>query len=185
MSELHTFPVLALEDVVVLPGMVVPIELDDAARAAVDAARTSNDDRLLVAPRLEDRYATYGVVATIQQVGRLPGGGPGAVIQASLLTIANAANFWIKGRTPVVAFMLSELQSEALRFPLTIFPAGVRLVLTFGLPLAFASFVPAQILTGRLDPWWLAGPPLAAAVCAYAAVRIFNAGVRAYDSAGN
>ncbi|WP_442880785.1 endopeptidase La [Aeromicrobium sp.] len=62
--------------------MVVPIELDDAARAAVDAARTSNDDRLLVAPRLEDRYATYGVVATIQQVGRLPGGSPGAVIQA-------------------------------------------------------------------------------------------------------
>ncbi len=82
MTTLHKFPVLALEDVVVLPGMVVPIELDDAARAAVDAARTSNDDRLLVAPRLEDRYATYGVVATIQQVGRLPGGSPGAVIQA-------------------------------------------------------------------------------------------------------
>ena len=83
MTTLHRFPVLALEDVVVLPGMVVPIELDDAARAAVDAARTSNEDRLLVAPRLEDRYATYGVVATIQQVGRLPGGGPGAVIQAA------------------------------------------------------------------------------------------------------
>jgi ATP-dependent Lon protease len=82
MSTLQKFPVLALEDVVVLPGMVVPIELDDAARAAVDAARTSNDDRLLVAPRLEDRYATHGVVATIQQVGRLPRGGPGAVIQA-------------------------------------------------------------------------------------------------------
>ncbi len=83
MSTLHTFPVLALADVVVLPGMVVPIELDDAARAAVDAARTSNDDRLLLAPRLEDRYATHGVIATIQQVGRLPGGGPGAVLRAA------------------------------------------------------------------------------------------------------
>lgn len=82
MSTLQQFPVLALEDVVVLPGMVVPIELDDASRAAVDAARTSNDDRLLVAPRLEDRYATHGVIATIQQVGRLPGGGPGAVLRA-------------------------------------------------------------------------------------------------------
>ncbi|MCW2824159.1 MAG: lon, partial [Aeromicrobium sp.] len=82
MSTLQKFPVLALADVVVLPGMVVPIELDDAARAAVDAARTSNDDRLLVAPRLEDRYATHGVIATIQQVGRLPGGGPGAVLRA-------------------------------------------------------------------------------------------------------
>ncbi|MCW2748420.1 MAG: lon, partial [Nocardioidaceae bacterium] len=82
MSDLQKFPVLALADVVVLPGMVVPIELDEPARAAVDAARTSNDDRLLVAPRLDDRYATYGVVATIEQVGRLSSGGPGAVIRA-------------------------------------------------------------------------------------------------------
>jgi len=82
MSALQEFPVLTLEDVVVLPGMVVPIELDEPARAAVDAARTSNEDRLLVAPRLEDRYATHGVVATIQQVGRLPRGGSGAVIRA-------------------------------------------------------------------------------------------------------
>lgn len=82
MSALQKFPVLALEGVVVLPGMVLPIELDEPARAAVDAARTSNDDRMLVAPRLEDRYATHGVIATIQQVGRLPGGGPGAVLRA-------------------------------------------------------------------------------------------------------
>lgn len=82
MSELQKFPVLALEGVVVLPGMVLPIELDEPARAAVDAARTSNEDRMLVAPRLEDRYATHGVIATIQQVGRLPGGGPGVVLRA-------------------------------------------------------------------------------------------------------
>ena len=31
-------PVLFLPDGVILPGMVVPIELDEAAQAAVDAA---------------------------------------------------------------------------------------------------------------------------------------------------
>ena len=36
-------PVLFLNDLVVLPGMVVPIELDDSARAAVDAARSHSD----------------------------------------------------------------------------------------------------------------------------------------------
>ena len=36
-------PVLFLTDLVVLPGMVVPIELDDSARAAVDAARSHSD----------------------------------------------------------------------------------------------------------------------------------------------
>lgn len=75
-------PVLFVSDLVVLPGMVVPIELDEAARAAIDAARSSGDDRVLVAPRLEDRYASYGVVADIERVGRFSGGAPAAVLKA-------------------------------------------------------------------------------------------------------
>ena len=75
-------PVLFLTDLVVLPGMVVPIELDESARAAVDAARAHSDGVLLVAPRLEDRYASYGVEASIVQMGRLQSGEPAAVIKA-------------------------------------------------------------------------------------------------------
>src|SRR4051794_3601837 len=74
---------LSLSDTVVLPGMVVPIELDDAARAAVDAARASADGQLLIAPRLPDRYPVYGAVASIEQGGRLPGGEPAAVLRAN------------------------------------------------------------------------------------------------------
>jgi ATP-dependent Lon protease len=81
-TETLHLPVLSLDDQVVLPGMVVPIELDDAAKAAVDAATASADGRLLLSPRLEDRYATHGAVATIDQIGRLPGGRPGAVLRA-------------------------------------------------------------------------------------------------------
>ena len=73
-------PVLFAADLVVLPGMVVPVELDESTRAAVDAARAA-DSRLLIAPRLADRYAAYGVVATIEQVGRLNGGTPVAVLK--------------------------------------------------------------------------------------------------------
>ncbi|AMY21259.1 MULTISPECIES: endopeptidase La [Nocardiaceae] len=82
MSEPTRLPVLFLDDPVVLPGMVVPVELDDATRAAIDAARTSADGKLLVAPRLDDRYPAYGVVATIVQVGRLATGAPAAVLEA-------------------------------------------------------------------------------------------------------
>ena len=39
MSDIRRLPVLSLTDVVVLPGMVVPIELDEPAQAAVDAWR--------------------------------------------------------------------------------------------------------------------------------------------------
>ncbi len=82
LTETLRLPVLSLADEVVLPGMVVPVELDDAARAAIDAARAGADDTLLLAPRLGDRYPTYGVVATIEQIGRLPGGAPAAVLRA-------------------------------------------------------------------------------------------------------
>jgi ATP-dependent Lon protease len=75
-------PVLFVSDLVVLPGMVVPLELDDAAQAAIDAARAGSDSQVLVAPRLDDRYASYGVVATIDRVGRFSGGAPAAVLKA-------------------------------------------------------------------------------------------------------
>src|SRR6478736_10120188 len=84
-----SLPVVFLHDTVVLPGMVVPIELDDQARAAIDAARLAHDadpdsepTRVLVAPRLEDRYATHGVVAVVDRVGRFAGGKPAAVLRA-------------------------------------------------------------------------------------------------------
>ena len=40
MSHL-TLPLLSVPDVVVLPGMVVPIELDDDVRAVIDAAQAA------------------------------------------------------------------------------------------------------------------------------------------------
>jgi ATP-dependent Lon protease len=77
-------PVLFTSDSIVLPGMVVPIELDDAARAAVDAARAGESGELLIAPRLEDRYPSYGVLASIVQVGRIAGGnGVAAVVRGT------------------------------------------------------------------------------------------------------
>lgn len=81
MSEPKSVPVLFVTDTIVLPGMVVPIALDDAARAAIDAAQASESGELLIAPRLEDRYPSHGVIAKILQVGRMPGGGSAAVVR--------------------------------------------------------------------------------------------------------
>lgn len=80
MSESKSMPVLFVADTIVLPGMVVPIELDDAARAAIDAARASEPEALLIAPRLEDRYPSHGVIAKILLVGRIAGGGGTAAV---------------------------------------------------------------------------------------------------------
>jgi ATP-dependent Lon protease len=74
-------PVLFLDDIVLLPGMVVPVQLDEAAQSAVDAAVTSAASELLIAPRVEGRYASYGVVASVEQVGKIRGGSPAAVLR--------------------------------------------------------------------------------------------------------
>src|SRR5690348_775559 len=92
MAEAKSVPVLFLSDSIVLPGMVVPIELDDAARAAVDTTRASESGELLIAPRLEDRYPSYGVLASIVQVGRVAGGIAAVVRGNSRAQIGAGAN---------------------------------------------------------------------------------------------
>ena len=51
MSKTQQLPVLPLADVVVLPGMVVPVTLDDAERqAAIDAANAGGENRFSSSP---------------------------------------------------------------------------------------------------------------------------------------
>ncbi|MGW0482070.1 endopeptidase La [Nonomuraea sp. NPDC003214] len=84
MSESLILPVLPLDDEVVLPGMVVPLDLSDSeVRSAIDAAQASggNKPRVLLVPRIDGRYGAVGVQAVVEQVGRLPGGEPAAVVR--------------------------------------------------------------------------------------------------------
>lgn len=102
MAEAKSVPVLFVSDPIVLPGMVVPIALDDAARTAVDAARASASGQLLIAPRLDDRYPSYGVLASILQVGRVAGGGAAAIVrgerraQIGAGTSGGGAALWVE-----------------------------------------------------------------------------------------
>ncbi|MFB7863517.1 endopeptidase La [Streptomyces sp. NPDC056069] len=82
-----TLPVLPLDDEVVLPGMVVPLDLSDndvraAVEAAQAAARNGNGKPLvLLVPRVDGTYAGTGALGTVEQVGRLSDGDPGALIR--------------------------------------------------------------------------------------------------------
>jgi ATP-dependent Lon protease len=116
MSETLTLPVLPLDDEVVLPGMVVPIELSDQEiRGAIDAARSKglgrgagirSEDKaqVLLVPRLGERgLAAVGTLAVVEQLGRLPGGEPGAVVRAVARvrigsgTTGPGAALWVQG----------------------------------------------------------------------------------------
>ncbi|MFE2033223.1 endopeptidase La [Streptomyces scopuliridis] len=107
-----TLPVLPLDDEVVLPGMVVPLDLSDAeVRAAVEAAQAAARDggdgggkpRVLLVPRIDGTYAGTGVLGTVEQVGRLSDGDPGALIRGrgrvriGAGTTGPGAALWIEG----------------------------------------------------------------------------------------
>src|ERR1700761_8290999 len=111
MSDTLTLPVLPLDDDVVLPGMVVPIELtDNEVRGAIDAARnstglgrgpgirTEEKAQVLIVPRIGDRG-----LAGMEQVGRRPGGEPGAVLRGVSRvkighgTTGTGAALWVEG----------------------------------------------------------------------------------------
>lgn len=102
-------PVLPLDDEVVLPGMVVPLDLSDSeVRAAVEAAQaaagtTPGKPRVLLVPRIDGTYAATGVLGTVEQVGRLADGDPGALVRARSRvrigagTTGPGAALWVEG----------------------------------------------------------------------------------------
>ncbi len=84
MNELDTqaLPLLPLTTGVVLPGMVVTLTIEsDEARAAVGATSEGDDALLLTVPRVDGRYARVGVVAQIEDVGRMRNGTEAVVIR--------------------------------------------------------------------------------------------------------
>ncbi|MGI5392798.1 endopeptidase La [Streptomyces sp. CA-251251] len=104
-----TLPVLPLDDEVVLPGMVVPLDLSDAeVRAAVEAAQAAarsepGKPRVLLVPRVDGTYARTGVLGTVEQVGRLADGDPGALVRGrgrvriGAGTTGPGAALWVEG----------------------------------------------------------------------------------------
>jgi|GEM_PF-5877796 len=86
MSETLTLPVLPLDDSVVLPTMVVPLDTSDPeARASIEAARAAAagdaKPQVLLVPRIGGRYPAVGTLGVVEEEGRLPNGKPGAVVR--------------------------------------------------------------------------------------------------------
>ena len=133
MSENLSLPVLPLDDTVVLPTMVVPVETSGAeVRAAIEAAQLSASapgatrtadakPQLLLVPRIGGKYAPVGTLGVIEQTGRLPSGEPAAVIRGMSRvrigtgTVGPGAALWVEGTVidePPVTPRAQELARE-------------------------------------------------------------------------
>jgi ATP-dependent Lon protease len=122
MSETLSLPVLPLDDTVVLPSMVVPVEMSDTeVRGAIEAAQmaasapgttslsgTSGGSggakpRVVLVPRLSGKYSAVGTLGVVEQTGRLPSGELAAVIRGlsririGTGTVGPGAALWVEG----------------------------------------------------------------------------------------
>lgn len=104
----------------------------------------------------------------------------GAIVYSFWLILATCSFWFVRVENILVIF---QSMYEAGRWPVSIYPQWLRFALTFVVPVAFATTVPAQALTGRLTPQTLLGAA-ALAVALLAVSRLFwRVGIRTYSGA--
>jgi ABC-2 type transport system permease protein len=105
------------------------------------------------------------------------------VIFIALNLITASSAFWIIQSLPVTQVVFNT--HEFARFPLTIYPRAIGLIMTWLIPYGFASFYPASHLLGREGGQlaWLA--PLVAGVLAIISYRVWLFGLRHYGGTGS
>lgn len=111
-------------------------------------------------------------------VGMLVAGG---VILYSFWIILATLSFWFVRVENILEIFRS--MYEAGRWPISLYPGWLRFALTFIVPVAFATTVPAEALTGRLSGETLAAA-VALAIALFAVSRVFwRVGLRQYSGA--
>ncbi len=131
-----------------------------------------------------------GVPATAANVAvALSAGVGGALLLFSLLLIVASVSFW-QTRTGKLQDMVQASGRAFCEYPLTIYPAGIRWLLTYALPLALITYYPAQRLLGRNESGALL-PVLSLAVLPMGLLFLgiagltWRAGLRHYQSTGS
>ena len=108
--------------------------------------------------------------------------GAGVTILYALLLAFAGLVFWSPGFLFTWVF---DALFQMARYPVGLYPGWLRLALTWVVPVAFMTTVPAQALTGRLSPALLAGSVALALALLAGASWLFQTGLRRYASASS
>jgi ABC-2 type transport system permease protein len=107
----------------------------------------------------------------------------GALILYSLWIVMIAATFWFVKFDNNVTILQALLDTG--RYPSTVYPAWLRLVVTFVIPVAVATTVPLQALRGELAGWQVLLFIGVSAASFWLATRVWKAGVKKYSGASS
>jgi ABC-2 type transport system permease protein len=107
----------------------------------------------------------------------------GGVILYSLWIVMIAFTFWFVKFDNNVTILQALL--DAGRYPATVYPPWLRLIVTFVVPIAVATTVPLQALRGDLGWWQVLLFLGVGAASMLVAARVWKAGVRRYSGASS
>jgi ABC-2 type transport system permease protein len=107
----------------------------------------------------------------------------GAAVLYSLWIVMLAVTFWFIKFDNNVTILQALL--DAGRYPAMVYPAWLRLVITFVVPIAVATTVPMQALRGDLAWWQVLMYLGVGAASVHTASRIWRAGIKKYSGASS
>jgi ABC-2 type transport system permease protein len=198
---------LALVGVYFLIGGVISLVIQPGMSALIDSVRDGTLDFMLTKPEdsqllvsvqrvaifsLVDLLLGLGVLITaLVRLGEKIGGwqaivfigtlAAGGVIVYSFWLILASLSFWFVRVENLLEIFRS--MYEAGRWPISLYPGWLRFGLTFIVPVAFATTIPAEALTGRLNGWTVAGAVGLAALLFILARVIWKQGLKRYSGA--
>ena len=173
--------------------------MEDVRQGTLDFALTKPaDSQVLISVREVQIWklidVAVGVALLAYALARIGADvGPGQALAFGIALLSGGAivySFWLFLAT--LSFWLVRVENilvifqsmwEAGRWPVTIYPGWLRVTLTFVVPVAFATTVPAQAIAGRLDATALAGAVALAAAMLVASRVFWRVGVRRYSGA--
>ncbi len=198
---------LALVGVYFLVGGIISLVIQPGMSALINSVRDGTLDFTLTKPEdaqllvsiqrvaiwsLLDLLMGTGVLAAaLIRLGKTIGAGEaaafigmllaGAVIVYSFWLILASLSFWLVRVENLLEIFQSMYQAG--RWPVSLYPGWLRFGLTFIVPVAFATSIPAEALTGRLGGTTLLEAVGLAILLAVVARLVWRLGLRHYSGA--
>jgi ABC-2 type transport system permease protein len=112
------------------------------------------------------------------------------LIQAAVSLLVASASFWVI-KVSGLTWTVQQIQTELLRYPVSIYGRGVQLILTVFLPIAFTNYYPATTMLGKADGSLLPAQqlgfltPVVGALWFWMAYGVWKRGVSRYQGTGS
>lgn len=108
----------------------------------------------------------------------------GAVIYTSVKLFFAAFAFWIKNSISLV-FMVYNISTFA-KYPISIYPQAISIIVQFIIPFAFTAFIPAGYILGKVNfAYGVGGTVLCAVITWVLAYGFWLRGIKNYESSGS